>query len=95
MANGKKGDILNCEVCGLVLTVDALGNAEMGEILCCSEPMAKREAAKPKKTAASAKTAKKPATKKAAVKAKKAKAAKAPKAKAALKKTKKAALKKK
>jgi hypothetical protein len=91
MAKGKKGDILNCEVCGLVLAVDALGNAGIGEILCCSKPMMTGKAVKPKKKAASVKAAKKPATKKATVKAK---VVKVPKAKAAPKKTRAAALKK-
>ena len=45
-----KGDSYNCEVCGLVVTVDeACGCAEVCDIICCSKPM---KVKKPKAKAA-------------------------------------------
>jgi len=45
-----KGDAYNCEVCGLVVTVDEVcGCAEVCDIICCSKPM---KVKKPKAKAA-------------------------------------------
>jgi len=79
MAKFKKGDVLTCEVCGLVVVVDDSCGCAVGEIICCkNKPMVKgktaAEKAKKKKvetkaaarSAAAKKTAKaKPAVKKA------------------------------
>lgn len=82
MAKFKKGDVLTCEVCGLVVVVDDSCGCAMGEIICCkSKPMIKGKAAadKAKKQKAAAKTAAKKVVKaKPAVK----KAGKKPAAKA-------------
>ena len=48
-----KGDVLSCEICGLLLVVDEeCGCAEAHEVICCDMPMTKRAArtakAKPK-----------------------------------------------
>ncbi len=93
MAKAKKGDLLSCKACGLVLVVDKLSGAESAAVICCGKPMAqgKTAANRVKKLAA----AKKPATKakapaKAAAKAKPAKKASAKaaaKAKPAVKKS--------
>lgn len=84
MAKAKKGDLLSCEVCGLVVAVDEGCGCDTAEIICCGEPMAqgKMAANRAKKKGA----AKKPAMKavKAPAKAK-GKAAKKGAAKAATK----------
>ena len=90
MAKLKKGDLLTCEVCSLVVVVDEACGCAVGEIICC------KDKAMVKGKAAAAK-AKKKVTTKAAVKPVVAKAGKgktvavakaAPaKAKPALKKT--------
>jgi hypothetical protein len=72
MAKFKKGDVLTCEVCGLVVVVDDSCGCAVGEIICCkTKPMAKGKAvadkAKKKKAAAKA-TAKKVVKAKPAVK---------------------------
>ena len=59
MAKFKKGDVLTCEVCGLVVVVDDSCGCAVGEIICCKkQPMAKGKAvadkAKKKKAAAKA-----------------------------------------
>lgn len=59
MAKFKKGDVLTCEVCGLVVVVDDSCGCAVGEIICCeTQPMVKGKAsaAKAKKTKAAAKT---------------------------------------
>lgn len=44
-----KGDSLECNMCGLVITIDEdCGCAEEHMILCCDEPMAARKKAAPK-----------------------------------------------
>jgi len=49
-----KGDSYNCQVCGLVVTVDEVcGCAEVCDIICCGQPM------KPKKRVTAAKAARK------------------------------------
>jgi len=60
MAEFKKGDLLTCSVCGLVVVVDEVCGCAMGEIICCREkPMVKGKAAAAKaKKAATAATAK-------------------------------------
>jgi len=67
MANLRKGDLLSCEVCGLVVAVDEACGCAVGEIVCCkNKPMVKGKAAatKAKKMKAAAKkTVKKPAAK--------------------------------
>jgi len=67
MANLRKGDLLTCEVCGLVVSVDEACGCEVGEIICCKKkPMVKGKAAavKAKRNKAAAKKAvKKPAAK--------------------------------
>lgn len=84
MPEVKKGDVLNCEVCGLTVIVNQECDCEETEIFCCEEPMinkgsaSKKSAAPGKKTAAkktspaakkkTAKTAVKTAAKKAAAK---------------------------
>jgi hypothetical protein len=40
MVKAKKGDLLSCEVCGLIVTVDEIG-LDMAEISCCKMDMAK------------------------------------------------------
>ena len=43
----KQGDSLECEVCGLIMTVDEeCGCVEVHEILCCEEPMKRAVKAK-------------------------------------------------
>ncbi len=83
MAKAKKGDLLSCKVCGLVVSVDEACGCATTDVICCGKPMASGKVAanKAKKKAA----AKKPA-KKAVAKAKPAKKA-AAKAKPAVKKT--------
>jgi hypothetical protein len=44
MVKAKKGDVLSCEVCGLIVTVDDTG-LDMAEIDCCKMSMAKGKAA--------------------------------------------------
>jgi hypothetical protein len=83
MAKAKRGELLSCEMCGLVLVVDEINGYGMAEALCCDIPMAKGKAAANKakrksldikaKGAAKAvkakpKAAKKPAAKKVAAK---------------------------
>jgi hypothetical protein len=41
MAKAKKGEYLNCKVCGLVVVVDETCGCAATEILCCNKPMAK------------------------------------------------------
>jgi hypothetical protein len=85
MSRVKTGDVLSCEVCGLVVIVDEECGCAVAEIICCEEPMMNKgpivrkkapAAAKPKKKAkpkAKKKTLKKPVTKKPALKKKAAK----------------------
>lgn len=56
-----KGDILECGVCGLALSVDEeCGCVEFDEIICCGEAMKPRRArARTAKTVKAAKTTKK------------------------------------
>ncbi len=54
MAKAKKGDVLSCDVCGLVVVVDEACGCAATEILCCKKPMAKGKAAAKKKSAAKA-----------------------------------------
>ena len=54
MAKVKKGDALNCEVCGLVVVVDEACGCAAAEILCCEQPMVKGKSAAKKKPAAKA-----------------------------------------
>jgi len=78
MAKLKKGEVLTCEVCGLVVVVDESCGCAVGEIICCKKkPMVKGKAAadKAKKLKAVAKTTAKSAAAKAAKNATKAKAA--------------------
>ena len=86
MAKFKKGDVLSCEVCGLVVVVDDSCGRAVGEILCCKKkPMVKGKAAaeKAKKMKAAARTAARSAAAKKAARAKPvAKAASKPAAKA-------------
>lgn len=44
MVKAKKGDVLSCDVCGLIVTVDEIG-LDMAEISCCKMDMAKGKAA--------------------------------------------------
>ena len=88
MVKAKKGDVLSCEVCGLIVTVDDIG-LDMAEIDCCKMGMAKGKAAadkvKKKTLLAVAKApakAVKPVAAKAKAPAKKPAAKAAPKAKA-------------
>jgi len=98
MAKLKNGDLLTCEVCGLVVIVDEACGCAVGEVICCKDtPMVKGKAAaaKAKKKALPVATAK-PAAAKKAVKVKAAVPVKKPavKAKPAAKKVgKKAATK--
>jgi hypothetical protein len=75
MSRVKTGDVLSCEVCGLIVIVDEECGCAVAEIICCEEPMMNKgpvarkkapAAAKPKKKAAVKKA--KPATKKKAAK---------------------------
>jgi hypothetical protein len=92
MAKAKKGDYLNCEVCGLVVVVDEACGCAAAEILCCKKPMTKGKPAVKKKPAAKAvkapaKTPVKAATKAASAKVNAKTSAKTvPKAKPAAKK---------
>ena len=64
MAKLKQGDLLTCELCGLVVVVDEACGCAVGEILCCEEkPMVKGKAAAAK---AKKKAPAKPAAAKAA-----------------------------
>ena len=54
MAKAKKGDVLSCRVCGLVLVVDNACGCSATEILCCKKPMAKGKPAARKKSPAKA-----------------------------------------
>jgi hypothetical protein len=56
MAKAKKGEVLSCGSCGMIVSVDA-GGVGMAEIICCKKPMAKGKAAagKAKKKLLSAK----------------------------------------
>jgi hypothetical protein len=85
MAKAKKGDVLSCKVCGLVVVVDEACGCATSEILCCEKPMAKGKAAATKKPAAKAVAAPAKTAAKAAAKATPAKKAVA-KAKPAAKK---------
>ncbi len=55
----RKGDALECEVCGFAVVVDEVCDcAEIHEILCCEQPMKPRAArAKPRAKAAAKKVA--------------------------------------
>ena len=67
MAKLKNGDLLTCEVCGLVVIVDEACGCAVGEVICCKDtPMVKGKAAaaKAKKKALPAATAKPAAAKK-------------------------------
>ena len=82
MAKAKKGDVLSCGVCGLVVVVDEACGCAAAEILCCKKPMAKgkpaaakkkpvaKAVAAPAKTSTKAAAKAKPAAKKAGAKAK-------------------------
>jgi hypothetical protein len=60
MAKLKNGDLLTCEVCGLIVVVDEACGCAVGEIICCKDrPMVKGKAA-------AAKAKKKPVAKAAA-----------------------------
>ena len=59
MSRVKTGDVLSCEVCGLVLIVDEECGCAVAEIICCEEPMMNKGPAAPKKTRAAAKPKKK------------------------------------
>lgn len=54
MAKVKKGEYLNCEVCGLVVVVDEACGCAAAEILCCETAMAKGKPAARKKPPAKA-----------------------------------------
>jgi len=69
MAKVKKGDALNCEVCGLVVVVDEACGCAAAEVICCEQPMAKGKSAAKKKPAAKAVAAPAKIAKKAAAKA--------------------------
>ncbi len=86
MAKAKKGDLLSCQVCGLIVTVDEACNCAVSEIVCCDEPMAKGKMAAGKARKVAAPAVKAPAKAKAAVKAKAKAKPKAAKAKPAAKK---------
>lgn len=64
----KAGDKLNCEVCGLTLIVDEECGCTAAEIICCEEPMVNKGQTVPKKKTVIGVVAKKPVTKKKAVK---------------------------
>lgn len=97
MSRVKTGDVLSCEVCGLIVIVDEECGCAVAEIICCEEPMMNKgpvarkkapAAAKPKKKAkpkAKKKTVKKPVTKKPTLKKKAAKKPVAKKKKSAKK----------
>ncbi|MEN6318537.1 MAG: hypothetical protein ABFD82_07245 [Syntrophaceae bacterium] len=84
MAKLKNGDLLTCQVCGLVVVVDEACGCAVGEVICCEDnPMVKGKAAAAKaKKKALPTTAAKPAAVKKAVKGKAAAPAKKPAAKA-------------
>jgi desulfoferrodoxin-like iron-binding protein len=44
MTKAKRGDVLSCEVCGLIVEVNEIGFG-MAEIACCKLPMARGQAA--------------------------------------------------
>ena len=69
MAKAKKGDVLSCEVCGLVVVVDEACGCAATEVLCCKKPMAKGKPAAKKKPAAKAVAAPVKTSTKAAAKA--------------------------
>ncbi|MDA8123841.1 MAG: hypothetical protein M0009_01455 [Deltaproteobacteria bacterium] len=75
MAKVKKGDVLSCEVCGLVMVVDEACGCAAADVLCCAKPMAKGKAAANK--AKAVKAAKSPVKKAAKAVTKKAAPAKA------------------
>ena len=91
MAKAKKGDLLSCVKCGLIVVVDQGCQCSAAEIICCKQPMAKGKLAanKARKKAPALTAPKKVAAKKAtkATVKTKAKAAPAPKAKKVVKKT--------
>ena len=61
MAKLQNGDLLTCEVCGLIVIVDEACGCAVGEIICCKDtPMVKGKAAaaKAKKKPAAAKAVK-------------------------------------
>ena len=70
MAKAKKGDVLSCSECGLVVVVDEDCGCATTEIVCCEEPMAKGKLAagkaKKKAVAKAASPARNAATKAAA-----------------------------
>jgi hypothetical protein len=65
MSRVKAGDVLSCEVCGLVVIVDEECGCAMAEIICCEEPMMNKGPAAPKKAPAATKPKKQAAVKKA------------------------------
>lgn len=74
MAKAKRGDTFTCDVCGLVVAVDEVGDFAVGEIVCCDIPMKKGKAVrKAKKKAGAKKVAKKKVAKKKVAKKKVAK----------------------
>ena len=69
MVKTRKGDTFTCDVCGLVVAVDDVGDYAVGEIICCDIPMKKGKARmKAKKKAGAKKVAKKKPAKKVAKK---------------------------
>ncbi len=88
MAKAKKGDLLSCHVCGLIVAVDeTCGCASLSEVICCEQPMEKgKMAAKKVRKSAAIQAQPKAAPKKVVKKKAKAKPAKAAKT-AAVKKT--------
>jgi len=82
MAKVKKGELLSCQECGLILVVDEACGCAVGEIICCEVPMKKGKLAAGK---ARKKLQAQPAAKPASVAPKKEKAVKAAAAKPAAK----------
>ena len=54
MSRVKAGDVLSCEVCGLVVIVDEECGCAVAEIICCEEPMMNKGPAARKKEPAAA-----------------------------------------
>jgi len=71
MSRVKTGDVLSCEVCGLVVIVDEECGCAVAEIICCEEPMMNKGPVVRKKAPAAAKPKKKVTVKKAKPAAKK------------------------
>lgn len=72
MAKAKKGDLLSCQVCGLIVAVDEACNCGVGEIVCCDEPMSKGKVAAAKARKIGVAAAKDPTRAKTTAKVKKA-----------------------